>query len=43
MHIMDNEEVDDPFPPEDETAKSTESKDENVTTSFEDDINAMFS
>lgn len=41
--IMDNEEVDDPFPPEDETAKSTESKDENVTTSFEDDINAMFS
>lgn len=41
--IMDDEEVDDPFPPEDETAKSTESKDENVTTSFEDDINAMFS
>lgn len=41
--IMDDEEIDDPFPPEDETAKSTESKDENVTTSFEDDINAMFS
>lgn len=41
--IMDDEEVDDPFPPEDEVAKSTESKDENVTTSFEDDINAMFS
>lgn len=41
--IMDDEEIDDPFPPEDETAESTESKDENVTTSFEDDINAMFS
>lgn len=41
--IMDDEEVDNPFTPEDETAKSTESKDENVTTSFEDDINAMFS
>lgn len=41
--IMDDEEVDNPFPPEDGTAKSTESKDENVTNSFEDDINAMFS
>lgn len=41
--IMDDEEVDDPFPPEDDATESTESKDENVTTSFEDDINAMFS
>lgn len=41
--IMDDEEIDDPFPPEDEATESTESKDENVTTSFEDDINAMFS
>lgn len=41
--IMDDEEIDDPFPPEDDATESTESKDENVTTSFEDDINAMFS
>lgn len=41
--IMDDEEIDDPFPPEDSATESTESKDENVTTSFEDDINAMFS
>lgn len=41
--IMDDEEIDDPFPPEDDATESEESKDENVTTSFEDDINAMFS
>lgn len=41
--IMDDEEIDDPFPLEDNETESTESKDENVTNSFEDDINAMFS